>query len=71
MFKKHTGGKSGKKEKEKPSVNIPEEKKEEVIIEKVVEPIQVICKAAGCSQYAVKEGFCQHCYNNLHSVGYK
>jgi hypothetical protein len=44
----------------------------EVIIEKVEEkPTQAVCKSPCCQQYATKEDLCNHCWNDLHSVGYK
>ena len=55
-----------KKEKKEKIIKV-----EEVVIEKIEKPVQAICKSAGCNSYAVTEGVCQHCYNNLHTVGYK
>ena len=57
-----------KKKKEEPIIIKVEEP---VVIEKVEKPTQAICKSPGCSQYATVEDVCQHCYNDLHSIGYK
>jgi len=43
----------------------------EVVVEISKEPIQEVCKSAGCSRYAVKDGLCQNCINDLSSIGYK
>ena len=50
---------------------VKKEPKVEVIIEAQKKPIREVCKSSGCARYAVKDGLCQNCINDLSSIGYK
>lgn len=30
-----------------------------------------VCKSPCCNQYPIKDGLCQHCFNDLNTIGYK